>query len=199
MSHTPFFSREEWAGNNKPAQWLARQLAERHLFVGRSKFKVAGCSIEAKSIKGNLSSLLKWIEAYNGGNTVIAVHAIDMVDSGVKFNYIDPLTGELKWLDVPVVTEASFVLRYAVIPSNLLDRITVSPVELEAHPSYGDVFTKEDFIEMCQDGVIINSDGCGNLGTSTGIAEGYHVDPFRIARDSFDWPEWATHVVWFNK
>lgn len=199
MSHTPFFSRHEWAKGNKAAAWLAHQLADRHLFVSYPKFKWRGEVFEAKSVKGDLASLLKWVEAYNSGDTVIAVHSITMVDYGIVFDRMDPETFEHSWLDVPTVREASFMVRYVEIPASKLIDVEVAPVELEEHPSYGDVFTKEDFIEMCQDGGIINSDGSGNLGTSTGIAEGYHVDPFRIAHDSFDWPEWATHVVWFNK
>lgn len=60
----------------------------------------------------------------------------------------------------------------------------------ETIPSYGDVFTMEEWLEQLDSGGIIDDDGCGHY-AKDGMMAG-DSDPFS------DEPEDATHVVWFN-
>lgn len=63
-------------------------------------------------------------------------------------------------------------------------------------PEYGDLFTVEQFKEMCDSGCLINSDGSGEYATETACSrvEALPSDFKRgiINRD-------YTHVVWYNK
>ncbi len=62
-------------------------------------------------------------------------------------------------------------------------------------PDYGDVFTKQDFIESVAAGAFTDDDGSGTL-SKDGKNSNVHVKPSDV--DGMDW-HGATHVVWFNK
>lgn len=59
-------------------------------------------------------------------------------------------------------------------------------------PSYGDLLTVTEFFENRESGGLISSDGSG-----------YYATPDGFDRASNVWeveqPDWATHVIWFNK
>jgi len=63
-------------------------------------------------------------------------------------------------------------------------------------PDVGDVLTKEDFFEGCEDGMFIDYDGYGypmlNGLSDTGIT-------IRPSNHKTKWPDDATHIEWFNK
>lgn len=61
----------------------------------------------------------------------------------------------------------------------------------EEKENYGDVFTREDWVNLCRVGAFVPSDGCGYWGTETHYS--YDFDCFG------EEPEGATHVHWFNK
>lgn len=61
---------------------------------------------------------------------------------------------------------------------------------------FGDLFTKEEYLEACQDGGFVDSDGFGHPGD-----ENYHDSDLFIKPSDGDKniPEEATHVVWYNR
>ena len=67
--------------------------------------------------------------------------------------------------------------------------------------------TWEDFVGACQSGGFTNDDGCGELATVNCDPDGrvqVYVSSVRVypgdALDKrYERPEWATHVVWYNK
>jgi len=80
--------------------------------------------------------------------------------------------------------------------------------ELSFHdiPTFGDHMTIEDFLACCRDTAFIDYDGFGNLAT-TGQESTMEIKPSmyyrkkdgKIIRTSHKIPNWATHVVWYNR
>ena len=64
------------------------------------------------------------------------------------------------------------------------------PLTLREIPTYGDLMTLEDFRHDEDLGCLTSDDGNGYYATETGMSDipTYHTEP-----------EWATHVVWFNR
>jgi hypothetical protein len=71
------------------------------------------------------------------------------------------------------------------------------PPDLFPFPIYGDLFTMEQFRQDCADGYFIDYDGSGCLATATGMSR--EVIYPSMFKQGVVFPEWATHVVWFNK
>ena len=69
-------------------------------------------------------------------------------------------------------------------------------VKFEEIPSYGDLFTIEDFRGYCLDGVIMDDDGSGNYATHDQMSN-VDAQPSLIEKGEIDLR--FTHVVWFNK
>lgn len=67
---------------------------------------------------------------------------------------------------------------------------------LHDHPWDSDLFTLDEFIEMCRIGAVSNFDGNGYYGTATKMSE-IDASPLRIITGTID-RSWS-HVVWFNK
>ena len=68
----------------------------------------------------------------------------------------------------------------------------VSP-KLDPLPEYGDLITLEEFSKNVIDGMFIPYDGDGYLATKDGMSREHSCWSLD------DRPEWATHVMWFNK
>jgi hypothetical protein len=66
------------------------------------------------------------------------------------------------------------------------------------HPDYGDLFTMEEFIDDCDSGCMTDYDGTGRLATAQQVSNVY-VSPSDFEYEGVKAPEWATHVMWFNK
>lgn len=56
--------------------------------------------------------------------------------------------------------------------------------------------TRQDFLDSVHCGAFIDYDGHGELATETECSN-LNISPSDV--DDFLWPEWATHVVWYNK
>ena len=83
------------------------------------------------------------------------------------------------------------------------------------HPldkSCGSLFTKKDFLESVKSGSFIDYDGFGRLATATEESDiciipsdifVYCAPAFKpLSRGRtglYDWPKWATHVMWYNR
>lgn len=62
------------------------------------------------------------------------------------------------------------------------------------------VMTIEEFIECCDNESFIDDDGMGSWATETYYLPGHWIYPSDFTcGDRLDKPEWATHVVWYNK
>jgi hypothetical protein len=63
-------------------------------------------------------------------------------------------------------------------------------------PEYGDMIELEEFIDLCEQGSFVDSDGFGYYATTNGMSDKYAV-PSEIKSGNIQ-KEW-THVCWFNK
>ena len=63
-------------------------------------------------------------------------------------------------------------------------------------PSYGEMMTLEIWIKACDNGLFINFDGSGDLATADECSD-FQILPSE--RHLIKYPDWATHVVWYNK
>lgn len=62
---------------------------------------------------------------------------------------------------------------------------------------FGDHMTMARFVLHVESGCFVDSDGFGQLATATGESPEY-VLPSHV-KDGLKPPEWATHVVWYNR
>ena len=67
-----------------------------------------------------------------------------------------------------------------------------STPELKALPKYGELITMEEWLNAVKGGWFIPYDGSGHWATATNMDSSSDVW-------SGDPPEWATHVMWFNR
>ncbi len=78
---------------------------------------------------------------------------------------------------------------------------------LEPHPNYGDLMTIDEFKKAVEDGMFIDFDGYGNWATKTeyelpsNVKPSHFYKPVKVAgHNLIDLkPEWATHILWFNR
>ena len=62
--------------------------------------------------------------------------------------------------------------------------------------------TIEDFIACCLEGGFIDYDGMGNWATATHVDDrGFEkwIYPSQITNGTITPPDWATHVLWYNR
>lgn len=92
---------------------------------------------------------------------------------------------------VAEIVARAFALRDAPVASP-------GPLMRKTEPRDGDLMTKQDFVDACRSGALIDYDGFGDLATET-----HHCSDFRVypsqCRLSGGWPKWATHVLWYNR
>jgi hypothetical protein len=69
---------------------------------------------------------------------------------------------------------------------------------LDDLPEYGDIIELEKFQSACKNGLFIDYDGDGHYATETGMDRTHRVCPSKVLAGEVA-PEWATHVVWFNR
>ena len=60
----------------------------------------------------------------------------------------------------------------------------------------GDLMTIDKFRDMVKGNWFIDYDGYGNLATETEVSD-IIVQPSKFA--GMELPEWATHVLWYNR
>lgn len=70
--------------------------------------------------------------------------------------------------------------------------------KFEPIPNYGDHMTFESFKESVESGCLMDDDGHGDLATADGCSN-ITINPSQLDDDSWKKPDWATHVVWYNK
>ncbi len=63
-------------------------------------------------------------------------------------------------------------------------------------PDFGDHMTLEEFKSVAERGMFTDYDGFGELATSTQCSD-VVIKPSDVG--SMPIPEWATHVMWFNR
>jgi len=72
--------------------------------------------------------------------------------------------------------------------------------KLKKFDGCGDIMPRHEFIECVECGGFIDYDGMGNFATETMVEDsGDWLKPSHLSRPDFVWPEWATHVCWYNK
>lgn len=72
----------------------------------------------------------------------------------------------------------------------------MSDVHLEPIPRDAELMTREEFIELVGSGFFIDYDGFGELATSNQVSD-ITIHPSDVL--GYNWPVWATHVVWYNR
>lgn len=89
----------------------------------------------------------------------------------------------------------------------------LEPVWEQLDSSCGDLFTLKDFKDSVESGGFIDYDGFGSLSNGKQIAKNFTVKPSWFKKDKVhfgnifldkrmklvDIPNWATHVVWYNR
>lgn len=80
------------------------------------------------------------------------------------------------------------------------DNDTPTPVPTEV-PSFdplddGEHMTREEFLAAVRDGDFTDDDGFASLATDIQVSD---IDVDASEAHAYDWPDWATHVVWYNK
>lgn len=66
----------------------------------------------------------------------------------------------------------------------------------EPIPDYGDKFSLSDFLGLVKDGFVSDDDGHGSLATDTQVSN-INISPSMVS--NYDFPEWCTHIMWWNK
>lgn len=61
------------------------------------------------------------------------------------------------------------------------------------------LMTKEEFIDSCKRGWFIDYDGVGDLSDGFFLSMSHKIYPSEVKRGTYEWPLWATHVVWYNR
>jgi hypothetical protein len=82
---------------------------------------------------------------------------------------------------------------FGYMPEDIKESIN-API-LKKIPDYGDHMTRESFLSDVEDGGFIDYDGHGHLATADQETN-WIVKP---STANEPWPEWATHVVWYNR
>jgi hypothetical protein len=67
---------------------------------------------------------------------------------------------------------------------------------MEELPDYGDHMTLEEWFDAVKCRMFIDYDGCGDLATIDKVSK-IGISPSQ-SKD-FDFPEWCTHIVWYNR
>lgn len=83
----------------------------------------------------------------------------------------------------------------------------VRKVEMDANqpelPNIGDLIPVDEWVKMCESGGFIDYDGHGNFAMQRGdlvwLASHAKIYPSDITRLKLAKPDWATHVLWFNR
>jgi hypothetical protein len=65
-------------------------------------------------------------------------------------------------------------------------------------PEYGEHMLLEEFVRSVKSNFFIDYDGFGKLATATEMSEEI-VYPSNLMKLDFKFPDWVTHVVWFNR
>jgi hypothetical protein len=69
-------------------------------------------------------------------------------------------------------------------------------LEFRELPGFGDLMTWEDFVDNVECGGFIDYDGYGELAMATQVSN-VTICPSDV--EGFVRPDWATHVLWYNK
>jgi hypothetical protein len=75
-------------------------------------------------------------------------------------------------------------------------KFTETP-KFQSIPEYGAHMTLREYIDCVTCGGFIDDDGFGELATETQVSE-IEIYPSHLNED-VQWPEWCTHIVWYNK
>lgn len=70
--------------------------------------------------------------------------------------------------------------------------------KFEPFPDYGDKMTLKSWLEAVKEGAFIDYDGHGYLATAKQMSD-IKVIPSQFRNKTVKTPEWATHVMWFNR
>jgi hypothetical protein len=65
-------------------------------------------------------------------------------------------------------------------------------------PNYGDLIEIEEFLNDIESGGFIDYDGCGHFATSDKMSN-VEIWIKALFLGKQDIPNWATHIMWFNK
>ncbi len=84
----------------------------------------------------------------------------------------------------------------SVIKLNWTERVK-SPV-FSPPSSIGDCMTMGDWVECVKSGGFIDYDGYGELANENSVSN-IEVSPSDITAFNLTMPDWATHVIWYNR
>ena len=73
------------------------------------------------------------------------------------------------------------------------------PPGLVDNPNYGDLMTVANFLVGVECGGFIDYDGHGNWSNGTKCLASHTVYPSAVKEGITKVPQWATHIMWFNR
>ena len=68
---------------------------------------------------------------------------------------------------------------------------------MEPIPEWGGLMTLAEWKDAVEVGGFIDYDGMGSLATETEVLQGFYIYPSQLK--TFEFPEWVSHIVWYNK
>ncbi len=86
---------------------------------------------------------------------------------------------------------------------NSLDLLTGGCERMKELPEYSDLMTIQEWIDNVKTGCFIDYDGNGNLVMRAGDGDWLvgkpTIYPSDVTNLNLKFPEWVTHVIWYNK
>ena len=79
-----------------------------------------------------------------------------------------------------------------------LDSIKREPVIKPLDLKVGDHITRAVWMQNVNDGCLMDDDGFGYLAGNDTVSD-VVIYPSDVIGKVYNWPEWATHVLWFNR
>jgi len=64
-------------------------------------------------------------------------------------------------------------------------------------PDHGDLIALADFKEAVDCNAFIDYDGFGEMATETQTSR-LHIKPSQVYK-GYNFPDWCTHILWFNR
>lgn len=110
-----------------------------------------------------------------------------------RFSEKAKLKKDGEWVDCVIYLSDDFKETYVREEKDFNEKFRkLSDYELMTdNPDFGDLYTVSDFDNIVEEGFINDDDGSGYYGTDTKHS--------RLEYFSNQKPDWATHVLWFNK
>lgn len=77
-------------------------------------------------------------------------------------------------------------------------RVVGCAPQMELVMETDDLMSQSDWLDAVESGSLTDDDGYGVLATDV-LKSDIVINPSDYSKEDYDWPNWATHVVWYNR